>query len=51
MYRPDCPDARGLHGFWCLSVTGVIFTACTYAGFILLVAGELFRAIDTIICT
>jgi len=39
MYRPDCPDARGLHGFWCLSVTGVIFTACTYAGFILLVAG------------
>lgn len=38
MYRPDC-DPRGLHGFWCLSVTGVAFTLFTYLGFALLVAG------------
>ena len=41
MYRPDCPDARGLHGFWCLSITGIIFTTCTYIGFALLVAGAI----------
>ena len=39
MYRPGC-NARGLHGFWCLSLTGAIFLACTYTGFALLVAGE-----------
>ena len=39
MYRPGC-NARGLHGFWCLSLTGAIFLACTYTGFALLVSGE-----------
>ena len=41
MYRPGC-NARGLHGFRCLSMTGATFLAFTYVGFALLVAGELF---------
>lgn len=30
---------RGLHGFWCLSVTGVIFQLATYVGFSLMITG------------
>lgn len=43
MYRPGC-NPRGLHGFWCLSVTGVIFELCTYTGFVLLLAGVFWQA-------
>jgi hypothetical protein len=38
MYREDCEDARGLHGFTCLTLVGWVFSiACTYSGFGLMV--------------
>ena len=41
MYRPDCGPVNGLHGVWCLSATGWLFSiAFTYSGFALMVVGE-----------
>lgn len=38
MYRPNCGPVSGLHGIWCLSVTGMLFSiAFTYSGFSLMV--------------
>jgi hypothetical protein len=39
MYRPGCSPVSGLHGFWCLSVTGWIFQLCTWTGFALMITG------------
>ena len=39
MYRPGCSPVSGLHGFWCLSVTGWTFQLCTWIGFALMVTG------------
>jgi len=44
MYRPGCGPVSGLHGFLCLSVTGVTFQACTYLGFALLLTGVFWQA-------
>ncbi|KAG2424578.1 hypothetical protein HXX76_014458 [Chlamydomonas incerta] len=38
MYRDDCSPVTGLHGFYCLSLTGWVFSIfCTYTGFFLMV--------------
>jgi hypothetical protein len=44
MYRPGCGPVRGLHGFWCLSVTGACFQLATYIGFALMISGVVWQA-------
>jgi hypothetical protein len=41
MYRPHCGPVSGLHGIYCLSLTGVLFSIIfTYSGFILMITGD-----------
>ena len=41
MYRDDCSPVTGLHGFYCLSLTGWVFSIfCTYTGFVLMIVCE-----------
>lgn len=44
MYRPGCSPVSGLHGFWCLSVTGWIFQLATWTGFALMISGIVWQA-------
>ncbi len=39
--RPGCGPVSGLHGFLCLSATGLAFQAATYLGFGAMVYGAL----------
>ncbi|GLC35409.1 hypothetical protein PLESTB_000567700 [Pleodorina starrii] len=45
MYRDHCGPVSGLHGFWCLSITGWLFSIVfTYSGFVLLVTAVLWSS-------